>query len=335
MVVGSSTTLYDSWLRNEVVESMLSLVRRRHSRAASFPHESAYGFMVVNEEGVITTANVMAIGIAQLFNKRRLRPSSVIGKKLNEVFGPNYEDTLIGQCVTNKRSVYGRYLIGSQLYLVVIDRIEDADNVHYEAFYFPIHDDYDHRSKEKSLFQNIAYKVAQEKGYVDIDWIKSISNAHAKLLIECLNRQEPAIRPGWYCPFRSKCGFNDVYGWMRLDRRSYYRTRVHMDCEIYLIALKDKEVPKRVSRKKVLCTALDLSLRGTKLQSDVRFPVGSTLRLVFESFSCCGIVRWNKKQGDQWLFGVQFQDLMTQQRNRIIKAITARRIKLVRSKFNP
>lgn len=311
---------------------MLPLVRRRRSRTSSFPHESAYGFMMVDEDGVITAANEMAISIAQLFNKRKLRRRSVVGKNLSDVFGPNYQDTLIGGCVTNKESVYGKYLIGSQLYLVVVDRVEEADQAHYEAFYFPIHDDYNHRSEQKSVFQKAAYKVADEKGYLDIDWIKSISDDHAKLLIECLNGQECAIRPGWYCPFRNECGFNDVYGWMRLDRRSYYRTRVNMDGEAYLLTLKGKEVPERVSSRKVLCTALDLSLRGARLRSNLRFPVGSTLSLVFDSFTCCCTVRWNKKQGNQWLFGVQFNELNADQRSAIIKTINARRIQLVRSK---
>ena len=310
---------------------MFPLTRQWGQHANSFPHDSAYGFMVIDQEGRLIAANGTATKIMQLFSKNSLSPDSVLGEKLSDIIGSNYEHTLIGSCVLNNKSLYGKYLIGNQLYLVMIARVEEEDSVHYEAFYFPIHDAAD-QNKGEPLFQNIAYETANEKGYIDVDWIKSISDDHAKQLVDCLNKQEHTVRPGPYCPFRRHCAFNDVYGWMELERRSYYRTSVDMEGQVHLLALNGKEVPESVSSKKIPCTAQDISLGGVKIRSSLRFPAESTLKLVFDAFGCCGTVRWTQEIEDQWLHGVQFVELDTKQRSDIIKVITTNRITLAQPK---
>ncbi|NLM95776.1 MAG: PilZ domain-containing protein [Firmicutes bacterium] len=312
---------------------MFSVARQRNQQGASFPHESAYGFMVVDQEGRIEVANGTAITIVQMFSDHNLNQDSVLGEKLSDIIGPNYEHTLIGSCVNNQESLHGKYLIGNQLYLVMIDKIEEDDRLHYEAFYFPVREGED-RGKGEPVFQNMAYEAAKEKGYMDIDWIKTISDEHAKQLVDCLNKQQHTIHHGPYCPFRRECAFNEVYGWMELERRSYYRISVNMDGVIHLLALKGKEVPQSVSSKKIPCTAQDISLGGVKLQSSLRIPVESTLKMVFEAFSCSGTVRWIEEQGDQWLHGVQFADLNARQRRDIIKVINANRVRLTHPKSN-
>ncbi len=161
--------------------------------------------------------------------------------------------------------------------------------------------------------------MAFKKGFTDIGWIKSLSDRHCQQLIYCLDRHDHIAIPSDCCPYGRECGFNPIHGWIELERRAYYRVPVDLDGELYLQALPDKPLPSSLATKKVLCKALDLSLAGIKIKLNINLPVNSSIKLVFEEFTCEGIIVWVRKDDDDWLAGVKFSPLEEKQYNGIIK----------------
>lgn len=287
-------------------------------------HTAAYGHLVVNAGGEIVMANPCFMDIAQLKVRKRVNFRDIIGKTVREVFGQDTGDTFVGIFMKHKSPFAGQFMIGNQLFQVVVEEIKKEKETYYEFFYFPIKDKHD--CANHRFLQNIVYEIARSKGYTDIEWILEIPDEHCKNLLSCLASHEHSTIPDRYCPNKHRCGFNTVHGWLQLDRRAFYRTKVNLAGELYLKAVKDRPVPSPLARKKLLCQAVDLSVAGIRLKLAVCLPKGCVVRLVFEEFEAEGTIVWTKRSHDHWLTGVKFTNLTEEQQSKVIVAMNKRRI---------
>lgn len=285
---------------------------------------AAYGHLVVNAGGEIVMANPYFIDIARLKVRKRINLRDIIGKTIREVFGENTGDTFVGIFMKHKNPFAGQFMIGNKLFQVVVEEVKKGEEIYYEFFYFPIKNKHD-RSNHRFL-QKMVYEIARSKGYTDIEWILEIPDEHCKKLLSCLASHEHSTIPDRYCPNKHRCGFNTVHGWLQLDRRAFYRTKVNLAGELYLKAAKDRPVPSPLARKKLLCQAVDLSVAGIRLKLAVYLPKGCVVRLVFEEFEAEGMIVWTKRSHDHWLTGVKFTNLTEEQQSKVIVAMNKRRI---------
>lgn len=285
---------------------------------------SEYAHLLINECGKIITANQYFVDLVETKLRKRIAKKDTIGKTIHEVFGKEVGNTFVGIFMKHRRPFTGQFMIGNELYQVVVEEIAKEKEIYYEFFYLPIKmndDGTNHR-----FLQNIVYEIVASKGYTDIDWIRHISDDHCKELISCLITHEHSIIPERYCPYKHRCEFNSYYGSLQLDRRAFYRIKVNFSGELYLKALKDRAVPPRLARKKMLCQALDLSMEGIKLQLENCLPEGSVVRMVFKEFEAEGTVIWTRNAKENWLTGIKFLKLDEEQQNKVITAMTKRRI---------
>lgn len=304
---------------------MLSIFSRT---VKTVPRGADFGHVLIDEQGKILFANQEFVDLARLITGKVLFLKGTIGNTIKDVFGRDTLDTVIGTFMHRKEkgSFSGNFMIAGQLYQVVVEEIYENNQAYYEFFYFPIMEDEGY-SKER-VFQNIAYKLASQKGFADIDWILKTSDNHCKQLITCLINHEHTTTPARYCPYRQRCKFHPERGYMQLDRRTYFRAKVLLKGELYLSALKDLPVSPEIAMKKISCIAQDLSIGGIKLQlKEICLPEESVVRLVFDAFTCEGIVVWTKKnQEDEWLMGIRFTEVDPEQHFNIIKIITKSRV---------
>lgn len=294
-------------------------------RAKEKPQTAEFAHLLVNEQGEIIMANQFLADLAEIIIHKKIAVKDLLGKTISEVFGMKITSTFVGNFMRHKKPFTGKFMIGNRLFQVVVEELLEKEKTFYEFFYFPIK--FREDSSGHSFLQKIVREIALNKDFSNVDWMRDISDNHCKQLISCLLSHEHSINPTEYCPYKYNCGFHSVYGWMQLDRRNFYRTKVNFEGEVYLKTLQARRVPPYLARKKIACRALDLSLGGVKLRlKNIHLPQDSEVKLVFEEFEAEGIAVWSKIVGEDSLIGVKFAKLDEEQENRIIKAMARRRI---------
>lgn len=284
-----------------------------------------FAHLVVNAEGKIISANQFLAELKGLIVGKRLSVRDLVGKTVYDVFGAKTGSTFVGNFLKHKEPLTGKYMIGNQLLQIVVLEMAGDEETLYEFFYFPMKTKDDGANLE--LLQDLAYRLARQKGYAEVDWIREISDDHCKQLISCLLRHEHSIIPTEYCPYQHSCAFHTVHGSMQLERRAFYRVPVNFVGEVYVRTLKNRPLPFPLVRKKILCEALDLSLGGIRVQlKKIYLPAGSEVKLVFEEFEAEGLVVWSERAGEDGMIGVKFIRLDEGQKNRIVKAMNKRRL---------
>lgn len=294
--------------------------------AKKMPRGAAFAHLVIDEAGKILYANREFVDLARDFTRKKLFIKGVIGKTVKEIFGKETMNTVVGTFLRkkDKRSFSDDFMIGDRLYQVVVEEVVENDQAYYEFFYFPMAESEGYSKQD--ILQNITYELATQKGFADTDWILTASDEHCKQLITCLINHEHTTLPAGCCPYKLRCKFNPEQGGLQLDRRAYYRTKVFLQGELYLTALKDRPVPPQIEMKKILCQAHDLSIGGIRLSLRVALPAESVVRVVFDEFTCKGTVVWTQKQGEEWLAGIRFLDVDPDQQYSIIRVVTRSRI---------
>lgn len=311
---------------------MKSFIRDGDKDTGLFPHQSSYGYLIVDENGGIIACNKAALELAQLCTEQVLKPELLIKERLDDLIGPDFKETLLGSCITGKKSLHGQYKIGAQLYQVIIDRVKEDGKVWYEAFYFPVKEDDSSKGKESTVFQELAYDTAVQKGYTDVHWIKNLTNVHARQIVYCLTNHEHTTIPNNYCPFRHECGFNEVHGWQHLARRSFHRTEIGVPGRLYLTHINNQPVPYQMTKRRIDCIIEDLSFGGAKLLSPLNVPENSTFSLLFDEMILSCNMRWKQEAGDHWIFGVEFDKLSKEERNRIVNITIQYQVRFGRNK---
>lgn len=294
------------------------------NKAKVAPQVMEVAHLLINEQGRVLSANQDFVDLTRTIIHKRLTIKDIVGKTVKEVFGRETNKTFVGIFMKKKRATSEKIMVDNRLYQVVVEEIIKGKDVLYEFFYLPIHA-INEVSGEKFL-QNVVQEMAVSKGFAGLDWVEQISDSHCKQLISCLLKHEHTTVPERYCPYKHRCGFNPTYGSSQLDRRAYHRIKVNFLGELYLKALKDRDVPTRVAKKKIIVQAMDLSMVGIKiLVKGISVPEESIVELVFEEFAPEGVVVWNKKAGENWLTGIRFRELDNEQQRKLIKAMTKRR----------
>ena len=296
-----------------------------HERGKPQLKTNEFGHLVVTEQGKIISANQGLAELAGDVLQKRVSVRDLVGKTIFEVLGAKVNSTFVGNFLKHRRPFTGEFMIGNRLFQVVVGEITQDNVTLYEIFYFPIKAK-DHETNHKIL-QEVVRKIALQKNYASIDWIRQLSDEHCKQLISCLISHEHSTNPSEYCPYKYKCGFNSLYGWMQLDRRVFDRVQVNLTGELYLKTLQQKAVPFHLTRKKILAEALDLSLGGVRLRlKNIHLPENSEVKLVFNEFEVEGLVVWSRVTGDDSVVGIKFRKPDDEQGNNIIKAMIKRRI---------
>jgi len=296
-----------------------------HERGKPQLKTNEFGHLVVTEQGKIISANQGLAELAGDVLQKRVSVRDLVGKTIFEVLGAKVNSTFVGNFLKHRRPFTGEFMIGNRLFQVVVGEITQDNVTLYEIFYFPIKAK-DHETNHKIL-QEVVRKIALQKNYASIDWIRQLSDEHCKQLISCLISHEHSTNPSEYCPYKYKCGFNFLYGWMQLDRRVFDRVQVNLTGELYLKTLQQKAVPFHLTRKKILAEALDLSLGGVRLRlKNIHLPENSEVKLVFNEFEVEGLVVWSRVTGDDSVVGIKFRKPDDEQENNIIKAMIKRRI---------
>lgn len=248
-----------------------------------------------------------------------------MGKTVEQVFGVKTGSTFVGNFLKHKSPFAGEYMIGSQLFHIVVGEISGEDEILYKIFYFPVKTRDD--TANHHILQDMVCELAGKKGYASVDWIRYISDDHCKQLVSCLISHEHSTNPAEYCPYQHSCAFHPVYSSMQLDRRAFDRVTVDLAGEVYLRALENRPLPLPLAKKKIACRALDLSLGGMKLRlKGIHLPVNSEVKIVFEEFDAEGTIVWSERMGEDSLAGVKFVKLDELQQRRIIMAINKRRL---------
>jgi len=296
-----------------------------HERGKPQLKTNEFGHLVVTEQGKIISANQGLAELAGDVLQKRVSVRDLVGKTIFEVLGAKVNSTFVGNFLKHRRPFTGEFMIGNRLFQVVVGEITQDNVTLYEIFYFPIKAK-DHETNHKIL-QEVVRKIALQKNYASIDWIRQLSDEHCKQLISCLISHEHSTNPSEYCPYKYKCGFNSLYGWMQLDRRVFDRVQVNLTGELYLKTLQQKAVPFHLTRKKILAEALDLSLGGVRLRlKNIHLPENSEVKLVFNEFEVEGLVVWSRVTGDDSVVGIKFRKPDDEQENNIIKAMIKKRI---------
>lgn len=294
-------------------------------RAKAKPQTAEFAHLLVNEHGEIILANQLWADLAGTVIRKKMTVKDMIGKTVNEVFGMKTGSTFVGNFLRQKKPFTGQFMIGNRLFQVVVKELPEKRDTFYEFFYFPVKVKED--NSNHNFLQQIVREIAINKDFSNVDWMREISDNHCKQLISCLLSHEHSTNPAEYCPYKFKCGFHSVYGWMQLDRRNFYRVKVNFAGELYLQALKDRTVPSHLAEKKIACQALDLSMGGIKLRlKNIHLPEDSEVKMVFEEFEAEGTAVWSRIVGEDSLMGVKFSKLDAEQESRIVKVMTKRRI---------
>lgn len=282
-----------------------------------------FAYLLIDSIGTILSANEAFINIVKdvTSQNRIIKLGDIKGKKLTEVFGSKYYHTVVGAFMKDKKTFSRKFLIGRKKYQVMVKKVNQDGDTCYELYYIPaqITDHLSSESLKERIFQKIAYDMAYKKGFSDIEWIKSLSDKHCQQLIYCLDRHDHIVIPSDCCPYEQQCGFNPNYGWIKLERRAFYRVPVDLEGKLYLQALPNKYIPPALTMKKVICKALDLSVAGIRLQLKVNLPTNSYIKLIFDDFTCQGTIVWVKKSDKGWFAGVEFNSLGEEQYDNIIK----------------
>jgi len=307
-----------------------SLNKAKTTDVELLPHHACYGYLIVDQDGNIMACNRIALELVRLRTDETLKPERLTKENLNDLVGPSFKETLLGSCIANKKSLDGQYEIGDQLYDVKIDRIQDDAKVWYEAFYFPVIDDESLDVKIDTSYQEFAYEIAKDNGYSDVEWIRHLTDVHARQIIYCLTKHEHITMPNCYCPFRHKCAFNEVHGWQNLGRRAFHRTDIGVDGRLYLTHINNEPVPHQVTKRRIDCIIADLSLGGAKLISPLNIPENSTFDLIFDELILSCTMRWKQQSEEKWIFGVMFSELSKDEKNVIMNIVIRHQVRMNR-----
>lgn len=225
----------------------------------------------------------------------------------------------------HKQEIIGKFLVGNQLWQVISKKIKKDNHICYEIFYFPIKRESE--DKHIKIFQETAYELAKQKEYDNTDWIKHISDDHAKTLITCLHQHEHTIKPAKCCPFLD-CKFHECHSdsGRPLDRRAYHRTQIDINGNLRLLTVNQQPASKYLAGKSINCRALDISLGGLKLELDNPLPLESQIEITLPGLTCKATTVWGRKHDDKYLIGVQFEQLDSEQRSNVIKIMSKYRL---------
>ena len=266
--------------------------------------------------------------------RQRRLPKNLTDISVAKLLGRRLNDTLLGRTLATKQEMPAQLLrLGTGNYIATTKLLKDDSDQVTGSVLYTVGVNGQRAEDDLRVSQRFTQELAKKLGYRSTEWIRHITHEHAQQLMRCLCATRPGVPNPDYCPYQYQCGFHPRHGWLSLDRRDYHRVAIDLAVELRLLQLESEQpLPEEVTSKLVPGQTVDLSLGGTQVSSPVQLPLNCTVQVSIidgsQRLVCEGEVVWQRRcDQSQWLNGIRFYSLTSQNYAAIIRLVNEQQLK--------